>query len=125
MDTERTGAGVTGPRHYSLYLQDILGACEECLEFAAGVTFNEFIRDRKTMRAVERVLEIIGEASGKVPVSIRQSAPEIPWSLMIGMRIKLAHSFFNVEPYIVWEAARNDVPPLRQSIERLIAGQNA
>ena len=107
-------------RHFTLFLQDIIGACDECFTFVEGMTFEEFDRDRKTKLAVEREIEIIGEAANNIPEHIQQSAPEIPWHRIIGMRNRLAHAFFNVNYGIVWTAVQEELPPLRQSIQRLL-----
>ena len=88
--------------------------------FVENMTFDEFLRDRKTMLAVEREIEIIGEAAGKIPPFLRQAAPEISWQEMLAMRIRLAHIYFNVNPEYVWSTVQEDLPPLRQSLERLL-----
>ena len=107
-------------RPASYFLQDILDVWEECLGFVAGMTFSEFDRDPKTKRAVERDIEIIGEAAGKIPQAIRQSAPEIPWAKMMGMRIRLAHVYFDVLNEVVYSTAQEELPALRQPLERLL-----
>ena len=113
---------MTGPRHYTLFLRDILDACDEAREFVEGMTFEEFDRDRKTKLAVEREIEIIGEAANNIPEHIRQTASEVSWSKISGMRNKLAHEFFDVHYGIVWSTVREDLPPLRDSIGRILTG---
>lgn len=88
--------------------------------FIEGMTFDEFRQDRKTMLAVEREIEIIGEAAGKIPSILREAAPEISWQDMLAMRIRLAHIYFDVNPAYVWATVSQDLPPLQQSIERLL-----
>ena len=72
------------------------------------------------MLAVEREIEIIGEAAGKIPTVLRQAAPEISWQEMLAMRIRLAHIYFDVDPEYMWRTIQEDLPPLRQSLERLL-----
>ena len=111
---------MTSGRHYTLFLRDILNARDECLGFVEGMTFDEFRQDRKTMLAVEREIEIIGEAAGKIPSILREASPEIDWQEMLAMRIRLAHIYFDVNPEYVWSTVQDDLPPLRQSIQRLL-----
>ena len=107
-------------RHFSLFLQDILNACDECYTFIENMTFEEFDRDRKTKLAVEREIEIIGEAANNIPEQVCQTAPEVPWVRIVGMRNRLAHEFFRVNDNIVWTTVHERLPPLHQSIQRLL-----
>jgi uncharacterized protein with HEPN domain len=61
------------------YLNDILESIEDIREFTAGMNYNAFIKDRKTMKAVVRSLEVIGEAAKNIPGFLRENHPEIPW----------------------------------------------
>ncbi len=65
-------------------------------------------------------LQIIGEAARMLPDTVRNMAPDIPWSKMIGMRNILVHGYFTIDRDIVWEAATRDAPALREAIERLV-----
>jgi hypothetical protein len=64
------------------YLRDILNACAEVEEFTRGMEFDSFVADKKTVNAVIRSLEVIGEATKHIPASFRRKHPEIPWSKM-------------------------------------------
>ena len=86
------------------------------------MTFEEFYRDRRTKLAVEREIEIIGEAANNIPEYVRETAPEVPWSKIAAMRNKLAHEFFDVHYGIVWSTVHEDLPPLRDSIGRILTG---
>ena len=70
-------------------LADILNALEKVSRFIAGMTFEEFATDDKTIFAVVRGLEIVGEATKQIPASVRDTYPEVPWRAMAGMRDKL------------------------------------
>lgn len=111
---------MTTQRHFTLFLQDMIDACDECPTFVECMTFEEFDRDRKTKLAVEREIEIIGEAANNLPEQVQQSAPEVPWHRIIGMRNRLAHAFFSVNHGVVWTAVQEELSPLRQSVERLL-----
>jgi uncharacterized protein with HEPN domain len=73
------------------YLHDILIAVNDAESFVGGMTFEQFEKDRKTVNAVVRSLEIIGEASRNVTVDIREKHGEVPWKKMIRMRDKVIH----------------------------------
>ncbi|KKK82916.1 hypothetical protein LCGC14_2798630, partial [marine sediment metagenome] len=81
-------------REYRDYLNDISESIDDALSFVEGMTFKDFKKDKKTIYAVVRSIEIIGEASGKVPKRVRDKAPDVPWVEMKGMRNKIAHEYF-------------------------------
>lgn len=78
-------------REYEDYLRDMLENAELALDFVQGMEYDEFFEDEKSNYAVMRALEVIGEAARQVPESVRNSAPEIPWREITGMRNKLLH----------------------------------
>ena len=84
------------------------------------MTFSDFAKDRKTINAVVRSVEIIGEAAKKIPKSIRKKNQSIPWKKMAGMRDKLIHEYFGVDTEILWEVANNDIPPLKPLIQNVL-----
>lgn len=81
-------------RDYRLYLTDILTAIESIEQFVAGMDLQGFKADDKTVSAVIRKFEIIGEAVKQLPEEIRQAYPEVPWKEMAGMRDRLIHFLF-------------------------------
>ncbi|HEX7342908.1 MAG TPA: DUF86 domain-containing protein [bacterium] len=103
------------------YIQDILEAMAEVEEFTAGMRFEDFRQDRKSVNAVVRSLEIIGEASKKLPKKLREKHPEIPWKRMTGMRDKLIHEYFGVDLDMVWEVVRREIPPLRTLMQKVLS----
>lgn len=100
-------------KDYSLYLKDILNAIESIEEFTAGMDYDAFVADDKTMSAVIRKLEIIGEAVKQLPEEILLQHPEIPWKRIAGMRDKLIHFYFGVDSHLVWQTIRNRLPALK------------
>ena len=106
---------------YFDYLADILDAIENIAQFIQGMTFEEFANDVKTTFAVIRALEIIGEATKKIPQSVRDSHPEIPWREMAGMRDKLIHDYSGVNLIVVWKAAYEELPNLGPVIRQVAA----
>ena len=89
-------------RDYTDYLNDILDSIKEAIEFTGDMTFDEFSTDKKTINAVIRSLEVLGEASRKIPDDIKSQSAEVPWKRMAGMRNKLIHEYFGVDLEIVW-----------------------
>lgn len=108
------------PRVWTLRIQDILDSIVKIQDYIAGMTFESFYQDDKTIDAVIRNLEIIGEAGGYVPEEIRTRYPALPWSEMRGMRNILAHAYFRVSLSIVWQAAVNDLPPLIPLLQEIL-----
>jgi uncharacterized protein with HEPN domain len=85
------------------------------------MTFDAFVQDVKTQFAVIRALEIVGEATKRLPESIRIREPSIPWRAMAGMRDKLTHQYFGVNLEVVWKTATEDIPSLEPAVRRLLA----
>lgn len=107
-------------RDYTDYINDILNSIEEAIEFTGSMTFDEFSQDKKTVNAVIRSLEVLGEAAGKIPDDLREEAAEIPWEKIIGMRNKLIHEYFGVDLEIVWTVIKEELPPLIQHLNKLL-----
>lgn len=107
-------------RDYRDYLEDILTAIDETIEFTAGMSFEAFCADRKTINAVVRSLEVMGEAAKRIPDDLRAQAPDLPWKYMAAMRDKLIHEYFGVDLGIVWTVIQKELPPVRPEIARLV-----
>lgn len=98
-------------------LEHIQQAGKEILEFIEDKSKEEFYNDRILQRAVERELEIIGEAANNLSEDSRQQMPEIPWKDIIGMRNILIHVYFKVDLETVWETIQGELPELIKTVE--------
>lgn len=107
-------------RKYSDYLNDILDSINKGLSFIDGMTYEDFMEDEKTQFALIRAIEIIGEASKKIPIEIKTQSQEIPWREIGGMRDLLIHDYFGINIQVVWETAKNDLPELKRKLQNLI-----
>jgi uncharacterized protein with HEPN domain len=111
------------PRGGQALVQDILDACNEILAFTTGMDYESFSQDLKTIRAVELNFIIIGEAAGGIPEEIKEAHPEVPWHYMRAMRNRLVHVYFEVDPRLVWDTVRNDIPSLIRTLKSLLQDQ--
>ncbi|MBA7545588.1 hypothetical protein ES705_37957 [subsurface metagenome] len=102
------------------YIQDIVEAMNAATEFVNNMAYNEFVEDTKTIYAVVRAIEIIGEAVKNIPEEVRKKYPEIPWKNMAGMRDKVIHEYFGVRLERVWETVKRDIPNLKPLFEKIL-----
>lgn len=102
------------------HLQDILEASHAAQEFVDDTTFEGFSEDKKTVFAVIRALEIIGEATKRLPGVIREQHPDVPWREMAGMRDKLLHDYVTVDLRIVWRTVTEEIPVVEESIREIL-----
>jgi len=107
-------------RDYRDYVQDIYDSINEIEDFINGMDFEEFIKDKKTINAVTRSVEVVGEAAKKIPKSLRDNYPMIPWKKMSGMRDKLIHEYFGIDLEILWKVVKEDMPSLEKAIKDVI-----
>jgi len=101
-------------------LWDMREAAQEIAAFVRGVTREQYSEDSKLRRAVERDLEIIGEAARHVSESFRTQHPEIPWRQIIGLRNILSHDYGSVEDERVFAVAQGRIPDLIAQLDRLM-----
>ena len=98
-------------------LWDMLDAARTAIAFTRNLRFEDFLQDRKTRNAVERNLEIIGEAARCVSMETRHSFPDIPWRSMIGLRNVLAHEYGEIRYEILWAIVQDKLGPLIRRLE--------
>ena len=108
------------PRDWTLRIEDILDAIERIGRYTAGLDLAGFSADQKTIDAVVRNIEIIGEAARYLPATVEQRHPEIPWATMRGIRNRLIHGYADVDVEIVWRACRYNLPPLLPMLRQVL-----
>jgi hypothetical protein len=97
----------------------MLTAVEQIEKYIGDYNQSSFKKDPKTIDAVIRQFEIIGEAAGKIPKNMTADSP-IPWSKITGLRNKLIHDYFGVDTEIVWKTAREGLAPLKKYLSKKI-----
>ncbi|SPE62867.1 conserved hypothetical protein [Verrucomicrobia bacterium] len=99
------------------YLADILNASKSIRRFVEGVTKEAFLANEEKYEAVNRKLELIGEASRHLSPEAQAKFPDIPWKLIGAMRNILIHDYEDVDLEIVWNTAQKDIPKLIVALE--------
>ena len=97
-------------RNIILYLEDIVLSMERVQEYIVGLDFQKFKWDYKTVDAVIRNFEIIGEATKHLPKQIKEKYPMIPWEEMYLLRNRISHEYFGIDYEIIWDIAINHLP---------------
>ena len=102
------------------YLWDMLQAAQRIQEFTAGLSYEGYLDSILIQSAVERQLEIVGEASRRMSEEFRQEHPEIPWSGIIAQRNVIAHQYEDIRQERIWSVVTEDIPVLISQLEPLI-----
>lgn len=104
----------------SVYLEHIFEAMHKIAVYLSNTSQSQFIADEEKQDAVIRKIEIIGEATKKLSANLRNQYPHIPWKAIAGMRDKLIHDYFDVNPETVWDTAVIDIPELLPQIKEIL-----
>jgi uncharacterized protein with HEPN domain len=107
------------PRAWQVRLRDILTCSYNIRSFTAGMNFDSFLEDAKTIRAVAFELVTIGEAVRAIPPEIQEKYLEIPWEKIQGIRNVLIHEYFRLDEEILWKTIQDDIPRLIESLEKI------
>src|SRR3990170_5085995 len=104
-------------RDVKLYIDDISNAIKEVEDFTKGLSFDDFCKDTKVIRAVAMDFIIIGEAAKHVPTEVRKRYSQIPWSKIVGMRNIRTHDYPETKAEILWKTAKKRLPVLKNVIQ--------
>ncbi|ADW20762.1 MULTISPECIES: DUF86 domain-containing protein [Thermus] len=107
-------------RQLRLYLTDMLQAIGRIERYLSGLDWDAFLESDLHLDAVTRNLEILGEAARHLPEEIKSRYPEIPWRRVVGLRNVVAHQYFAVDPEVVWTIAKEQVPTLKETLQRML-----
>jgi uncharacterized protein with HEPN domain len=101
-------------------LRHMLDHAREAVAMASGKTRRQLDTDRQLNLSLVRLLEIVGEAAGRVPGEDRARHPDIPWAEIVGLRNRLIHGYDSVDFDILWQIVSNDLPPLIEALEKAL-----
>lgn len=107
-------------REVKLLLEDILESAEKIDRYTANLTFTDFIADDKSIDAVVRNFEIIGEAANRLPDDFRNNHSEIEWHKLRGLRNRLVHHYFGIDNNIIWSIKEDFIQKLIYQIRNLL-----
>ena len=103
-------------RNISLYVGDIIESICAIEDFTRQIDYDYFISDRKTYSATLREFIVIGEAMGKIPDTVKLQRPAVAWRLIKDFRNFIVHEYFGVDPEIVWDAVKKELPTLKREM---------
>lgn len=106
-------------RDWKLRIEDILEAIDRIENYTEGFHFEQWQQDQKTIDAVIRNFEILGEAATHVPLEVQNHFPNVPWAKMKGIRNLLIHEYFGVDAEVLWKTIQEDLPGLKKGLVKL------
>ncbi|CAD7848663.1 MAG: Protein of unknown function DUF86, BT0167 group [Olavius algarvensis Delta 4 endosymbiont] len=105
-------------RSWEFRIDDIIEAINKIERYIYGLDFEKWQKDEKTIDAVIRNIEVIGEAASHLPAEIQEQYKEIPWGMMKGIRNVLAHEYFGIDLKITWKTVKEDLPSLKKYLQK-------
>jgi uncharacterized protein with HEPN domain len=102
------------------YVEDIIEAMDQAELAIAGVNYDRFAHDFMINFVVVRALEIVGEATKRLPIPFRDQHPDIPWRKMAGMRDRIIHGYDTVDLEVVWNVVTQEIPQTKPLLQQLL-----
>ena len=109
-------------RRPSTIIEDILNCVDHIQSYAAGLSFEQFSSHFMTIEACLYNIQVIGEAVSRLPDDVKNENPEIPWTLIKGMRNRLIHEYFGTDLQLVWDVIKDELPGLKTNLQSLHSG---
>lgn len=105
-----------------LYFRHMLDAITKIETYTNGIDYNNFMQNSLVQDGVIRQIEIIGEASKRIGQTIKDDNTQVPWKDICGMRDKLIHDYFGVDPDALWDTVEKDIPSLKEELKKILIG---
>jgi uncharacterized protein with HEPN domain len=106
-------------RPVNLLLSDILESIDRVMQYIDGMSLESFSTDQKSIDAVVRNLEIIGEAANRLPDDFKEKYSQVEWHKVVGLRNRIIHDYFGIDLQIIWQIIHTDLPALRKTLSRI------
>ena len=106
-------------RDPKLLIEDIIDSGQKILDYTEGLTFEQFSNDSKTIDAVIRNFEIVGEAANRLPEEFKDKHPNIDWHRIRGFRNRIVHQYFGIDFEIVWNIKESYLPDMINTLKRI------
>jgi len=106
-------------RPIDLLLNDMLDAIDRVEQYTQGMSFDAFSNDQKSIDAVVRNLEIVGEAANRLPDDFKEKHSSVEWYKVVGLRHRIVHEYFGIDLQIIWQIVHADLPSLRNTLSRI------
>jgi uncharacterized protein with HEPN domain len=110
------------PKDYKTYLEDIEECIKKIMKYTTGLSSVDFCNDDKTIDAVIRNLEVIGEAARRLPEEIRIKFPKVEWHKIISLRNILIHEYSGIDLETIWDIIENNLSLLERQVEEILQG---
>ncbi len=107
-----------------LLVEDMMESASKILRYSKGLSYQEFVNDDKTIDAIIRNFEIIGEASARISIPFKEKFSDIEWRKLKGFRNRLIHEYFGVDHKIVWNIIQNELQELIFGLNKILDTKN-
>lgn len=105
-------------KNWKILFEDILESINRIEEYTKNTDFDSFFKNRMMTDAVVRNIEIVGEASKRVPEEIKTRLTDIPWPQLSGIRNRIVHDYMGIDLKIIWYIVKNELKPLKKSLKK-------